>query len=110
MYGHDLYSYNNCTDAVTEGPSNVIYFPDVTPVPIELTCNITGIVAWRVNGLIYLFHGLTNGALPGHNITGTSLLVYNPVNNTEYVCTSQTAGGTFFSDPAYIYFAGECCK
>ena len=110
MYGHDLYSYNNCTGTITEGPSSVIYFPGVTPVPIELTCSITGIVAWKVNGSIYLYNGLTNGALPGHNLTGTNLLVDSPVNNTEYVCMSQTAVRAFSSDPAYIFFAGECCK
>ena len=104
----DLISHN-CTGTITEGPSNVTYIPGVTPLPIELTCNVTGLAAWRVNGLVtvYTLAGLTNGALPGHNRSGANILVNSPVNNTEYICVSQTFGGEDESNPAYIVISGE---
>ena len=82
----------------------------MTPLPIELTCNVTGVASWRVNGSNYLLSGLSNGALVGHNHTGTNILVTGPVNNTEYICVCQTNGGESISDPAYIVIAGECNK
>ena len=29
-------------DAITEDPSNIIYVPYLTPLPIKLICNVTG--------------------------------------------------------------------
>ena len=92
---------------IIEGPSDVTYLPGLTPLPIELTCNVTGVASWRVNGTDYLLSSLTNGALPGHNRTGTNILVNSPVNNTEYICVSQTNDGDFISDPSYIIIAGN---
>ena len=92
---------------IIEGPSNVTHLPGVTPLPIELTCNVTGVALWRVNGTDYTLSSLTNGALPGHNRTGTNILVNSPVNNTEYICVSQTNDGDTSSNPAYIIIAGE---
>ena len=79
----------------------------MTPLPIELTCSVTGVATWRVDGSDYTLTRLTNGALPGHNRTGTNILVNSPVNNTEYICVSQTNDGETSSDPAYIIIAGE---
>ena len=103
---NQLVTYTNI-GTVIEGPSDVTYLPGVTPLPIELTCNVTGVAAWRVNGTSYTLASLTNGALPGHNRTGTNILVNNPVNNTEYICASTTNDGETSSDPAYIIIAGE---
>ena len=95
------------TGTVIEGPSNVTYLPGLTPLPIELICNVTGLAAWRVDGTTYTLGELTNGNLPGHNRTGTNILVNSPVNNTEYICLSQAIGDDTSSDPAYIIIAGE---
>ena len=74
----------------------------MTPLPIELTCNVTGVALWRVDNQRYTLGDLTNGALPGHSRTGTSILVNSPVNNTEYICVSVTNDGETRSDSAYI--------
>ena len=95
------------TDIIIEGPSDVTYIPGLTPLPIELTCNVTGLPLWRVNGVTYTLTILRNGALPGHNATGTNILIDTPVNNTEYVCVSSTNDGDVSSDPANLIIAGE---
>ena len=82
--------------SIIEGPRDVTYLPGLTPLPIELTCNVTGVASWRVNG-----------ALPGHSRAGASILINSPVNNTEYICVSQTNYGDTISDPAYIIIAGN---
>ena len=92
---------------IIEGPSNVTYLPGLTPLPIELTCNVTGVAIWRVNGTAYVLTDITNEALPGHNHTGTNILVNSPVNNTEYICVSLTNDGVVSSDPSYIIIAGN---
>ena len=98
----------SCAGIVIEGPSNVTYLPGLTPLPIELTCNVTGVTTWNVDNTTYTIGQLTNGALPGHSRTGTNILVNSPVNNTEYICVSTTNDGDVSSDPAYIIIAGEC--
>ena len=95
------------TDNIIEGPRNVIYLPGLTPLPIELTCNVTGVATWRVDNESYTLTELTNGVLPGHNRTGTNILVNSPVKNTEYICVSQTSDRENSSDPAYVVIAGE---
>ena len=92
---------------IIEGPSDVLYLPGLTPLPIELTCNVTGVALWEVNGTDYTLSRLTNGGLPGYNRTGTNILVNSPVNNTEHVCVSQTNDGEVRSDSAYIIIAGN---
>ena len=94
---------------IVEGPQNVIYLLGQTPLPIELTCITTeGTVSWRVNGTGYTLSAISAGVLPGHNRTGTNILVNNPVNNTEYICVSMTFGNSdTLSDPAYIIVPGE---
>ena len=84
----------------------------MTELPIELICNVTGtVIVWRVDGMDYLLSSLTNGVLPGHNATGTSILVNSPVNNTEYICVYLNDGGTSIrSDPTYIFIAGKYDK
>ena len=97
------YKYCIATGTVIiEGPSNVTYLPGLIPLPIELTCIVTGVAVWSVNGMAYSLTSLTNGAVPEHNVTGTNILVYSPVNNTEYVCISQTNDSETRSVPAYI--------
>ena len=93
---------------IVEGPSNVTYIPGLTPLPIELICNCTGIVVWGINKHFYALDYLTDGGIPGHNFTGTNLLVNTPVNNTKYICASPRNFSTVvYSDPAYIVIAGE---
>ena len=95
------------TGTIIQGPSNVTYLPGLTPLPIELTCNVTRLAAWRINGITYLLPDITNGVLPGHSRTGTNILVNSPVNNTEYICVSVTIDREIRSDPAYVIIAGE---
>ena len=92
---------------IIEGPNDVTYLPGLTPLPIELTCNVTGVASWRVNGTDYLLSSLNNGALPGHSRTGANILVNSPLNNTEYICVSLTNDGVVSSDPSYIIIAGN---
>ena len=81
----------------------------MTPLPIELTCNSTGVAAWRVNGsvTVYTVVDLANRALRGHNSSGANILINSPVNNTEYICVSLTNGGQDESKPAHIVISGE---
>ena len=95
------------TGTPIKGPSNVKYLPDLTPLPIELICNDTGVTSWRVNGTDYALTNLTNGGLPGHNLNGTNILVNGPVNNTEYICVSAMNFAFLTSAPAYLTVAGE---
>ena len=92
---------------VEAGLSIVTYNIALTPVPIKLTCNVTGVVVWRVNNKYYTLTDLSNRVLPDHSRTGTNILVYRPLNNTEYVCVSTTNNGDVSSDPAYLIIIGE---
>ena len=84
----------------------------MTPLPIELTCDVNGtVIAWRVNNVTFTLGQLAQGIPPGHNHIGANILVNSPVNNTEYICVSLTNDGIEInSDPAYIIIiiAGEC--
>ena len=51
-------------------------------------------------------NGSQNSLFTTHSHTGTNMLVNIPVNNTEYICVSQTINGDIISDPAYIIIAG----
>jgi len=97
---------HNCTGTVIEGPTNITYIPGVTPLPIELTCSVTGVAAWIVDNVTYV----SGQNIPGHSRTGTNILINSPVNNTEYICISTTNNGSFDSDPAYITIASEYDK
>jgi len=71
---------------IVHSPSNVIYLPGVTPLPIELTCDVTPGVAWIVvnNSIsnIYLLNRLAS-ELPGHNRNGVNIVINDtPINNT----------------------------
>ena len=97
-----------CTGTIIEGPSDVLYVPGQTPLPIELTCSVTnGVPGWRVNGTAYLLTDIANGVLAGHSRTGTNILVNSPKNSTEYICILPTINNETRSDPAYIIVAGE---
>ena len=100
-------SVHTCTGTVVEGPSIVTYIPGLTPSPIELTCNVTGVALWRVDDESYTLTEITNGVLPGHSLNGTNLLVDSPVNNTEYICVSHANDGEVRRYPAYIINTGE---
>ena len=102
-----MYSVTNYTGTIIKGPSNVTYLANLTPLPIELTCNVTGVAIWRVNGTSYTLNSLANETLSGHSRTGPNILINIPVNNTEYICVSTTNDGDETSDPAYIIIAGE---
>ena len=93
------------TGPILEGPSNITYIPGLTPLPIELICNVTLVPVWIVNGTIYLLSQLTNGLLPRHSRRGLNILVNIPVNNTEYICVSTINSIYALSDPAYITIA-----
>ena len=85
----------------------------MTPLPIELICNVTGgvVIAWIVNGSAYTRNELTNGRLPGHSRNGANILVNSPMNNTKYVCVFiDDNDNEVNSDPAYIIIAGEYNK
>ena len=97
------------TGLVVERLISVIRIVGINFSPIELTCNVTGVViAWRVNNKYYSLTDLTNGVLPGHSRNGTNILLLDRLkNNTEYVCVSTTSDGDVSSDPAYILIFGE---
>ena len=86
------------------------YLPGLTPLPIKLTCNVTKLTLWRVNGSNYFPDDFTSGLIPGHNATRTNILVNSPVNNTEYICVLIYFSTITMSDPAYITIAGEYGK
>ena len=98
------------TGTIIKGPSNVTYLPGVTPLPIELTCNVTGVTIWIINGSNHFLYSFTSGQVPGHNATRKNILVNNPVNNTKYICMSAQLNDVTVSDPAYIITAGEYGK
>ena len=95
------------TGTVVEHLISVTWLPYISPLPIELECNVTGVVVWRIDNKYYTLTDLTNGVLPYHNHAGTNMLIYGPMNNTEYVCVSTTNDGGVRSDPAYIIITGE---
>ena len=87
-----------------QSPSNVTYLPNVTSLPIELTCDVTAVApTWRVNSTNHLFSDIMNGMVPGLDISGINILIITPVNNTKYVCRNGTDDG----DPYYISIAGK---
>ena len=100
----------NCTGKIIEGPSSVTYLPNLTPLPIELTCNVTAIATWTINNTVYRVTSLARGNLLGHDTRGTNVLINIPVNNTEYVCVCFFNSTDEHSDPAYIIIAGKCSK
>ena len=80
----------------------------MTPLPIELTCDITPGVAWVVVNdsisHVYLLNQLANGMLPGHNHNGVNIVINDtPINNIQYTCSNSTNDG----QPYYIFVAGE---
>ena len=79
----------------------MIYHPGVT---VELTCDISDGVAWVVNNNSYLRRDLRRGDLPGHNISGSNILIMNnPINNSQYVCSNGDIEGGIY----VILVAGE---
>ena len=92
---------------IIEGPSNVTYLPGLTPLPIELTCNVTGglgVLLWSINGTAFSIQNLP----PGHRNNGLNLLIDTPINNTKYICVSATSGGEqVMSAPAFLSIGGK---
>ena len=96
------------TGIIIEGPSNVTYIPGRTPLPIELTCNITGFPSWRVNGTLYSVGDLRAGMPEGHDISGSNIVINIPMNDTEYICISSVLDAAdVTSPPAFLYIAGK---
>ena len=94
-----------CTTVGTtiQSPNNVTYLPGVTPLPIELTCDVPTANGWRVNSTDYSFLTIMGGMPSGHNVRGDNILIITPVNNTKYNCVNRsTAGETY-----YVSVAGE---
>ena len=101
-----------CTGTVIEGPSNVTYHPGITPLPIEITCNVSigTVKLWMINNSYWLYIQLFEGRLPGHRLNETdNILISSPVNNTKYTCVSYAYQDEieFFSYPGYVIIAGE---
>ena len=59
-----------------------------------------------MNGTFFTLSSLRNGNLQNHNVTGTSIVINVPVNNTEYSCAKATADSEIFSDSIFVYIAG----
>ena len=94
---------------VIEGPGDVIYIPGQTPLPIELTCNITGLfVSWEVDNDTFTIGSINDGRLAGHRASGTNILLVDvPMNNTKYICVSNNEINVIGrSEPAFLYVAG----
>ena len=93
---------------IIEGLNNVIYIPGQTPLPIELTCNITGLfVTWEVDNVTYTIGNINGGRLVGHRASGINILVDVPMNNTKYICVSNNETNVIGrSEPAFLYVAG----
>lgn len=100
------------TGVITQGPSNVTYFPGQPD--IRLTCTVTsGVPVWVVNGTITItlnqLDNPNNMMLPRHSRIGTDIIIEAPpANSTSYRCeVSVTVNDTFVSDTAFVYVAGE---
>lgn len=96
---------------IIQSPTNFIYLPGQTPLPITLTCDISPGAGWRVNNQVYFISNLLMGSPQGHNVTGINIVIFTPMNGTRYACITGRADG----DPYYIFVAGEyvytvvCC-
>ena len=104
-----MYVRTYAVGSVIEGPSDVIYIPGQTPLPIELTCNITGVfVTWVVDNVTYTIPNINDGNLPGHRASGTNILLVDvPMNNTKYMCVSNNLTNVIGrSELAFLYVAG----
>ena len=82
------------------GPSNFTYLPGVTSLPLQLTCDIAGGIAWKVNKTTYVFNQLAGIGLDRN---GANLMINNPANNSQYICTDSITDG----QPYYTLVAGE---
>ena len=93
---------------IIEAPQNVTYCCcNTTPLPIELTCKVSGVAAWIINGTRYALDQINKTLQGGHDRNGTNVLIYTPVDNMGYVCVSQERNGQDIrSNPAYITVIG----
>jgi len=99
--------------AILEGPTTTIAFPGDD---VELTCNVTSqfteFVLWIVNGSLFTRNQLSAGMLPGHNISGTNILILNIApndsrNGSIYFCLLPDRPTDIESNRAFLYVAGE---
>jgi len=98
-----IINYHTYLGIIVHSPSNVTYLPGVTPLPIELTCDVTQGLGWIVNNNGFLFNQIASG-LPGHNHNGENIVIINtPINNTQYTCSD----GIIIGQPYYTFVAGE---
>ena len=97
-----IYDINIFVGTTVQEPGDVVYLPDVTTLPIELTCDVSPAAAWLINNRTYLLNQLMTA--PGHNVDGQNILINNPMNNSEYSCSDGTNNGGLYR----IFIAGEC--
>ena len=82
-------------------PRNFTFFPGITPLPIQLTCDVTLLpVAWKVNNIAILLFTLPSRQ---HDRNGNDILINNPMSNSEYICSNGRTDG----QPYYIFVAGK---
>ena len=92
---------------INQGPSNVTFISGRTSLPIVLTCNVTGFASWIVNGTPYFTSQLLAGLVDGHSANEADIVINIPMNDTEYICVSNTQSAAVNSSSAFLYIAGK---
>ena len=70
-------------------------------------CNVSGVVYWRLNDSIATLPFEVAAFFPGHTTNGSSIVIVNATNNTQYICASAKGGAMVTdSDPVVLYVAG----
>ena len=77
---------------VIDNPRILVYIPKVTPLPLILICDVSNGAGWKINNISLVFH-----QIPPSNKNGTNLIVFQPNNNTRYICTSGLIDGKEFT-------------
>ena len=96
---YNVYFQN--TGTLLSSPRNFTFFPGITPLPIQLTCDVTLLpVAWKVNNIAILLFKLPSRQ---YDRNGNDILINNPMSNSEYICSNGRTDG----QPYYIFFAGK---
>ena len=92
--------FSQCIGIILTSPRNFTFVPGITPSPIQLTCDVTPVAVWVVNNNTVLLNRL--GTI-GHGVNGTNIVINNPMNNSEYLCSDGTNDG----EPYHIFVAGK---
>jgi len=77
-----------------------------------VTSQFSDFILWNINGDLLTQSQLFGGALPGHNISGTNILILDITlgddrNGSEYFCLLPSDPDDLMSDLAFLYVAGE---